>query len=1273
MKHIISYFSAVTAAVFLFCTAVHAVPVVIYNEFETQLSAGNNVELNQNDIIKSSNTYIGANKYTINISSALSITGNGHNIDLSSFGNMITISPGITVAITSAAIVRGNNAADGGAISMGSNSGLNINGITYFNVNHSSMSGGAISLGNSSSLNVSGNITFSSNSASNSGGALFFSDGASADFSNSELTASGNRAKAGNGGFLSAANAGAITFATATFTGNVSVSSDGYNNGLGGVIYSSGSSVNINFTRDVSFINNTGHSAGAMYMTNGAQATFSGENTLFQGNNGAIEVGALLVRYGSSVTFQGENTTFKNNFMTDNRYGTGAVDVAYGAFADFTATKVTAQGNNAGVGRGGFLWADSSQVDFGDVLIGGNANEGNTAYYGGGIYSGNHTVMNFGGTDAAFRNNRAYIDGGGLYVTTASAVAFFTASSTTFWGNTAGRNGGAAAVTGSSSVEFNSTYAYFYGNSAAVSGGAISIEDGGRVDVINGNFVSNHANNEGGAVYVRGSTSTAQYSAFYSHTTSTGTSETIFRGNSTNGQDNAIYLDEYGSAYFDAAAGTSIEMNNGISGSTNTTTYFEFSGAGDFNLYGSFDTLDLTSRGAFNLKAGSFMNASTVNNETGAKFNMENGVIDTAYMKTLNNSGALGMDISRTKNDVIVVSEKLNLDATSSVLEIKAADDMTGAEFRKKIYKLINYGEYEGDFSTVLISSSVILTKAPVVEFGEAYANWVTLSIFGNKNSTEFGKIDGETFNQQETGSALDKISESVADNSPWDLALSDLETYNADNILEILTHLSGYFLPNVIRNAVTDNPHNEIYDKIRDHCRQEYHSISNGLWVQAAGSVQTFNENDNSPENYKDTSTGIMAGYDRFIKDSNMMLGIYGRFNNDSIEQGKNKADGKRTGAGIYAGYIKEDWELKALSLLSFDSFNTKRYVPYPNATADAEIKTTALSFDLEGAFKFDIAFNTKFRPYAGFELANANYGAFKESGAGIFNLDVKGGNYLRTAGRIGAGVHYEEDIWNFYANAEGKYLLGGSEPEIENVFEGTNASFKTRGAKEGNLEFGIGAGISLKLTKSFEIFANTGYFGANKYENIYGNIGLRFIFCKSSQRKVPEYDSYQYVQQPVAQLQPVPVLPPEPPVMKSEDIDMTDKRIVEEQKIEAMKRREKPVLKSYSLNMASFAVGKADLTDAAKKDITREAEEIKQFDYKRIVIEGHTDSTGGDLLNTELSKARAKAVYDEFTLHDIPEEKMMYLGFGPAMPRDTNSTVQGRANNRRVEIFVE
>jgi predicted outer membrane repeat protein len=122
-----------------------------------------------------------------------------------------------------------------------------------------------------------------------------------------------------------------------------------------------------------------------------------------------------------------------------------------------------------------------------------------------------------------------------------------------------------------------------------------------------------------------------------------------------------------------------------------------------------------------------------------------------------------------------------------------------------------------------------------------------------------------------------------------------------------------------------------------------------------------------------------------------------------------------------------------------------------------------------------------------------------------------------------------------------------------------------------------------------------------------------------------------------------------------------------------EAEKRREKPVIKAYKLNIANFKTNDYELTPKAKETIRKQAKEIRKYDYKKITVEGHADSVGKEEVNKKISKKRGEVVYREFLVNGIPADKISYIGFGSTIPAETNNTDEGRAANRRTEIFVE
>jgi hypothetical protein len=69
-------------------------------------------------------------------------------------------------------------------------------------------------------------------------------------------------------------------------------------------------------------------------------------------------------------------------------------------------------------------------------------------------------------------------------------------------------------------------------------------------------------------------------------------------------------------------------------------------------------------------------------------------------------------------------------------------------------------------------------------------------------------------------------------------------------------------------------------------------------------------------------------------------------------------------------------------------------------------------------------------------------------------------------------------------------------------------------------------------------------------------------------------------------------------------------------------------------------------------------------------LTVEGHTDNIGGDAANQDLSVRRASAVRAALAELHLPEQRLMASGYGASAPRDTNSTLAGRARNRRVEL---
>jgi outer membrane protein OmpA-like peptidoglycan-associated protein len=101
-------------------------------------------------------------------------------------------------------------------------------------------------------------------------------------------------------------------------------------------------------------------------------------------------------------------------------------------------------------------------------------------------------------------------------------------------------------------------------------------------------------------------------------------------------------------------------------------------------------------------------------------------------------------------------------------------------------------------------------------------------------------------------------------------------------------------------------------------------------------------------------------------------------------------------------------------------------------------------------------------------------------------------------------------------------------------------------------------------------------------------------------------------------------------------------------------------------------FATGKHTLLPIARERLNEVAKAIKDQGFKAVVVEGHTDSRGGDAANQALSLQRAEEVRNHLISQGIPSDKIRAVGRGEEVPVADNNTAEGRANNRRVELIV-
>ena len=102
------------------------------------------------------------------------------------------------------------------------------------------------------------------------------------------------------------------------------------------------------------------------------------------------------------------------------------------------------------------------------------------------------------------------------------------------------------------------------------------------------------------------------------------------------------------------------------------------------------------------------------------------------------------------------------------------------------------------------------------------------------------------------------------------------------------------------------------------------------------------------------------------------------------------------------------------------------------------------------------------------------------------------------------------------------------------------------------------------------------------------------------------------------------------------------------------------------------TFRTGSADLNAQFFKVLDGVAQVAKKYDKTIIEIAGHTDNVGGTDFNRQLSQRRASAVAQYLQSRGVAEQRIITAAGGEDHPIASNSTDQGRAANRRVEVTL-
>ena len=102
------------------------------------------------------------------------------------------------------------------------------------------------------------------------------------------------------------------------------------------------------------------------------------------------------------------------------------------------------------------------------------------------------------------------------------------------------------------------------------------------------------------------------------------------------------------------------------------------------------------------------------------------------------------------------------------------------------------------------------------------------------------------------------------------------------------------------------------------------------------------------------------------------------------------------------------------------------------------------------------------------------------------------------------------------------------------------------------------------------------------------------------------------------------------------------------------------------------TFDTNSARIRAGLYNELDRVASVVNQYPQTVIRVEGHTDSTGSESYNMDLSRRRAEAVRSHLGQRGVAGSRMEVVGYGESSPIASNASEAGRMRNRRVEIKI-
>ncbi len=1124
------------------------------------------------------------------------------------------------------------------------NSGTAVfRGITTISGNEA-VSGGAVYL-NTGTVTFNGVSDITSNEATTgNGGAVYVASGTTLNINNN-MTASSNTANSGFGGAIYLAgslNLGGASSTTISFSGNSDSSGDND-------IYMVNSALSINGLGTYSFNSGISGDTGSSISLSGSGARFNAEMTGFNGSYTQSGISSIAQIYGTlnaNYTITNGTTKFKENALSSGK----TITVNGNGIAQYEGLNSNNLGTVIGTGTLVVLntLTNTGTLDVATLQI-------NSDLVNNGVIDSDNTTIN------ADVTNNATISGIGTTTVTSGASLL----------NLGTISQNKLIINSSGVVETDADDIIIVNNIS--NNGTLIFNSGDNSNIISGTGIVSITGIVGNTALISTNNLEIVSGAEFS--------SDISKLAIINPIENEGVLNLSGNGSWTK----SVVGNDGIitfaSGTINNTAVIQQKGFivksdGQLSTDGSLiqtNTDGVLVNGILNVVKG---------NLTTQDLNLSKSLASDVPVFDLRSSSSVdGASIVSVNSINADAGSKIFMDifsdGTSDVINVSGNALMNGelhvragvGTYRNLTFTIMNANNLSGDLIDDITSGNIPtlafidasnITDARYDYKYDADSNTITL-FFNGINMSNFANISGLTFNQTEVAKAMDKVSETTV----GDMAtiINEMIDINDEQVVkDVLSELSPYFLANILRPTPNIANRAHLYGRMKDYCDNCY---GGGLWIDGGINNTNLKGDENSIGKLNSVKTGVTFGYDYYLAEKRILLGVFGNVTPETIDQGNHSADVQNMGAGVYFGLLKEDWDAKSVVSFGLNNYSTSRKIYNQalnlNRMAVADFGGYNADFDLEFGYKFKVAKTFKLRPYAGAEIQMLSYDGFEETGADSLNMNVSSGSNLGTSARIGVGLEQKLSKTSWYVSGEYNTILTGKYIDLETKFANTDVRFSSRGADIGTGVMAFNAGIDYDIDKRFNVYASANYQMGGGFD-VYGiKAGFRFKFC--SDKRVSATQKSASNQRDSNQ-----------DLYSNQDIYL-DKEVSLNQRtaLEVSSAQNVPETPTEYRRVGEtyYEFDKYTLNKSTKEKIKIIANNYKDTATK-FVIKGHTDSIGTEKYNLSLSEKRANAVAEYMIESGVNSKKIEYLGLGSYDPEYSNSSYYGRAKNRRVDIMM-